>query len=102
MLEVEHPQGGSQEKLASVPDLETASDFEQSLSAWFPLTFALNNINRGLGLPDLYPFMLSDEVIGKLKFIHEVIGRAVSAADGKKEGQLTPRTEPTPSMQKAA
>ena len=65
-------------KLRRVPELETASSFDRLLTAWFPLTFALNNINRGLGLPDLYPFFLSDAVIAKLKFVHSVIGRVTA------------------------
>jgi hypothetical protein len=33
----------------------------------------LNNLNRGLGLADSYPFVLSAPVVEKLKFIHETI-----------------------------
>jgi len=43
------------------------------IERWFPLTYVLNNLNRGLGLADGYPFVLSPEVIGKLRFIHETI-----------------------------
>jgi hypothetical protein len=43
---------------------------------WFPLTYVLNNLNRGLGLPDGYPFVLSAPVIEKLRFVHETINRA--------------------------
>jgi hypothetical protein len=47
--------------------------FEVILNNWFPLTYALNSLNRGMGLLDLYPFVLSDAAIGKLRFVHEVI-----------------------------
>jgi hypothetical protein len=30
-------------------------------------------LNRGMGLPDLYPFVLSTPVMDKLRFIHEMI-----------------------------
>jgi hypothetical protein len=40
---------------------------------WAPLTYVLNNLNRGLGLADSYPFVLSPRVIDKLRFIHETI-----------------------------
>jgi hypothetical protein len=40
---------------------------------WGPLTYVLNNLNRGLGLADSYPFVLSSKVIDKLRFIHETI-----------------------------
>lgn len=43
------------------------------IAAWFPLTYVLNNLNRGLGLPDGYPFVLSEPVIEKLRFIHETV-----------------------------
>jgi hypothetical protein len=33
----------------------------------------LNNLNRGLGLPDSYPFVLSGPVVDKLRFIHDTI-----------------------------
>jgi hypothetical protein len=33
----------------------------------------LNNLNRGLGLADSYPFVLSPRVIEKLRFIHDTI-----------------------------
>ena len=43
---------------------------------WFPLTYALNSLNRGLGLPDLYPYVLSPTAIEKLRLVHEVITAA--------------------------
>jgi hypothetical protein len=47
--------------------------FDLILGTWFPLTYALNSLNRGMGLSDLYPFVLSAAAIEKLRFIHEVI-----------------------------
>ena len=47
--------------------------FDQMIDAWLPLTYILNNLNRGLGLPDSYPFVLSPPVIDKLRFIHDVV-----------------------------
>jgi hypothetical protein len=37
------------------------------------LTFAVNSINRSMGIPDLYPFVLTPTVIVKLAFIHDCI-----------------------------
>lgn len=48
-------------------------DFDQMLTEWTPLVCALNAINRGMGLSDLYPFVLSAPVVEKLRFIHHVI-----------------------------
>jgi hypothetical protein len=49
------------------------TSFERMIQSWFPLTHVLNNLNRGLGLPDSYPFVLSPAVIEKLRFVHETI-----------------------------
>jgi hypothetical protein len=46
--------------------------FDAVLENWFPLTYALNSLNRGMGLHDVYPFVLSSHAIEKLEFIHEV------------------------------
>ena len=48
-------------------------DFEDLIGGWFPLTMALNSLNRSMGLPDSYPFVLSEAAVAKLRFVHEVI-----------------------------
>jgi hypothetical protein len=48
-------------------------DFEDLIAGWLPLTTALNSLNRSMGLPDLYPFVLAEPAIAKLRFVHEVI-----------------------------
>jgi hypothetical protein len=52
------------------------TSFETMIQSWFSLTYMLNTLNRGLGLPDSYPFILSDPVIQKLRFVHDAIERA--------------------------
>ena len=42
------------------------------IADWFSLTYVVNNLNRGLGLPDGYPFVLSKPAIEKLRLVHEV------------------------------
>jgi hypothetical protein len=61
--------------LASVPALagHGRPPFERVIESWFPLTYVLNNLNRGLGLPDGYPFVLSPGAVDKLRFVHDVI-----------------------------
>jgi hypothetical protein len=56
------------------------SSFERKIEAWIPLTYVLNNLNRGLGLPDGYPFVLSAPVIQKLAFVHDTVLAAASPA----------------------
>jgi hypothetical protein len=54
-------------------------DFDDLLRGWVPLTVALNSLNRSMGHPDLYPFVLSERAIGKLRFVHDVIEHAAFA-----------------------
>jgi hypothetical protein len=61
-------------------DLSTTFDFDphaaamdRIIDAWLPLTFAVNSINRSMGMADLYPFVLAPPVIVKLSFIHDRI-----------------------------
>jgi hypothetical protein len=49
------------------------AELDRIIDAWLPLTFAVNSINRSMGVPDLYPFVLSPSVIGKLGFVHNCI-----------------------------
>ena len=49
------------------------ADFERLIEAWLPLTFAVNSLNRSMGQPDLYPFVLSPPVIEKLGFVHRLV-----------------------------
>ncbi len=51
-----------------------SESFDDLIDHWFPLTYVLNNLNRGLGLQDGYPFVLSKPAIDKLRFVHEVVG----------------------------
>lgn len=40
---------------------------------WVPLALLLNNLNRAMGLPDAYPFILTPQVVDKLGFIHDLV-----------------------------
>ncbi len=48
-------------------------DFDAMIDSWLSLTYVLNNLSRGLGLPDSYPFILSAPAIRKLRFIHATV-----------------------------
>ncbi len=54
--------------------------FEDLLSEWLPLTYALNAVNRSMGSDDLYPFTLAQPVIEKLDFVHRRVRIATAAA----------------------
>ncbi len=74
---------GIHPKLARDRSLEADIDFdphrEQNMAtiieAWLPLAFAVNSLNRSMGQPDMYPFVVSAKVIEKLGFIHDLVTR---------------------------
>ena len=45
------------------------------------LTFAVNAINRSMGLHDLYPFVLNAPAVAKLGFVAQRIGSAAAAPE---------------------
>ncbi len=47
-------------------------DFTPIIASWFPMSFAMNSINRSMGHTDLYPFVITAAVMEKLSFIHRV------------------------------
>jgi hypothetical protein len=70
-------------KISKGADLAANIDFdphvatlERIVEAWLPLTFAVNSVNRSMGIADLYPFVLPPPVIVKLAFIHDRIHAA--------------------------
>lgn len=50
--------------------------FEAMSARWLVLSDAVNSINRCMGLPDLYPFVISPAVAAKLRFVGEVLEEA--------------------------
>ena len=48
-------------------------DFDALLSSWTTVSYAMNELNRSMGLGDAYPFQLSPAVRGKLHFVHMAI-----------------------------
>ena len=55
------------------------------VEAWLALTFAVNSINRSMGLRDLYPFVLGPLAVAKLTFVQQRIV-AVSSPDQDDRG----------------
>jgi hypothetical protein len=91
-------------RIARGAELSAAIDFDprrmdgvQSiLREWLPLTFAVNSLNRGMGQPDLYPFVLSQAVVGKLGFVHDLVrGSPVSRGD-ESQGFAPSMVHPAP------
>jgi hypothetical protein len=69
-----HPQVAKGAGLDVAIDFDPhAAELDRIIHNWLPLTFAVNSINRSMGQPDLYPFVLPPPVIWKLAFVHERI-----------------------------
>ena len=52
-------------------------DIDRLVGDWLPLTYAVNSLNRSMGQPDLYPFVLAAPAIAKLGFVHGVVHGAL-------------------------
>jgi hypothetical protein len=64
-------------------DPHKAATIERLVQRWLPIAGAVNSINRCMGQPDLYPFVLTPAVIGKLGFVHGLIQRAKPAVPAR-------------------
>ncbi|MDW5289127.1 putative zinc-binding metallopeptidase [Formosa sp. PL04] len=49
--------------------------FQAILDETSSLFYAVNSINRSMGITDVYPFVVSDKVKEKLEFIHQILQR---------------------------
>lgn len=49
------------------------ASFADMTHEWGRLTFAVNSINRSMGLSDLYPFVLTPKVMEKLELVHNLL-----------------------------
>ena len=69
------PVAGRDQTLAITVDTDPydMADFESVLRMWLPLTYAVNGLNRSMGQPDLYPFVLAPAVVEKLGFVHRLV-----------------------------
>jgi hypothetical protein len=54
-----------------------SGEIDQLINAWLPLALSVNSINRCMGEPDLYPFILSSSVISKIGFVHQLIHQSL-------------------------
>jgi hypothetical protein len=68
------------------------------LARWSALTFVLNNLNRGMGLRDLYPFVLNAAAVAKLRFVHDEVSRVSSQRGVELDAQPAPRAEQAQSL----
>jgi len=50
--------------------------FDRIIELWLPLSWSLNMINRSMGHPDLYPFVLAPAVLEKMRLVHKLVSAA--------------------------
>jgi hypothetical protein len=67
-----------EEPVMKSPPKTTHGDFDRLMRDWTALTYLLNNLNRGLGLADAYPFVLAGPAVEKLRFVHETVSQQTS------------------------
>jgi hypothetical protein len=54
-------------------DPYVVGSIERIVDAWAPFVVAMNSVNRAMGRPDLYPFIIAPAVVEKLRFIHDLV-----------------------------
>ena len=70
-------------------------DITRLIDTWIPMSNALNNLNRTMGQPDVYPFILSPPVIVKLGVIHDLVHGGNLPVGGRERGsKIICRTAP--------
>jgi hypothetical protein len=68
-----HPKHPAAKSMTADFQLKEHPSFDDLIARWIPLTCALNSLNRGMGLHDLYPFAVSNKAAEKMRFVHEVV-----------------------------
>jgi hypothetical protein len=67
------PKGHEELEAAVTFDPYRAPNAGRLVEAWIPLSVAMNAIQRSMGQPDSYPFVLPPPVIEKLDFINRLV-----------------------------
>ena len=68
----------AREGMAAAVDFDPyeEADFGRIVEASVALTYAVNSLNRAMGVPDVYPFVISEPAREKLGFIHRLMQSA--------------------------
>ena len=65
------PSSGAAHPEPTRPD--GSATFAELMAHWLELTYALNQINRSMGQPDLYPFVVAPRVMDKLALVDRLV-----------------------------
>jgi hypothetical protein len=72
LVVAQQPLDGEPLPSISIPHTDF-SDFDSLVVSWLPMTVALNSLDRSMGHPDSYPFVLPEPALKKLRFVHDTI-----------------------------
>ncbi len=72
-------------------DIHREETFDALIERWIPLSIALNNMSRGMGHNDFYPFVIPAPALEKLAFVHHAIRDYVAANAMVARAPTTPR-----------
>lgn len=64
---------GSAQTATQQPSTEGAIDVTTLLQDWMQLSIGINALNRSIGMPDAYPFVLVEKTREKLQWIHRLL-----------------------------
>lgn len=81
--------------LRSPLPLTAERPFAAVLEDWRPLAVCLNQLNRSMGMPDAYPFVLTERVQDKLEFVHDVCLQATLGAAARAEQTVAAAATPS-------
>lgn len=73
-------------------DTHREETFDALMDRWIPLSIALNNMSRGMGHDDFYPFVIPAAARDKLAFVHRAVQDYVTG----KVAPLQPSPNPPP------
>lgn len=76
------------------PDHPEAEQFLAFVNHWTRLTTMLNEMSRSMGQPDFYPFVLPRDAVGKLHFIHLLVGSGSWRQPVENAPQAQPQPQP--------
>jgi hypothetical protein len=60
--------------------------FRRIIELWLPLAWSLNMVNRSMGRPDLYPFVLPPAALDKMGLVHQLVAGVGVALAGEVAG----------------
>jgi len=97
LVVAQQPIDGPPEPSISIPHTDFGK-FDSLIISFLPLTLALNSLDRSMGHPDSYPFVLSDPALEKLRFVHDVVSEVRAPANAPADAPRQNDAQPSPAL----